>query len=137
MQLIPGLVRSYMTQQVAGGRDAIVGFTILALAVGILLLTIAFALLAAFWWLSDVLPQWQAALVIAGAALLLAIILRFIGMSCVRRRGRAGRTVVQRPQALASDVLATTKREIESADSLTLITLAVLAGIVVGRRLWK
>ena len=126
-----------MAQQVAGVRDAIFGLALVALAVGVLLIAIAFALLAAFWALSHVLPNWQAALLVSGAALFLAFVTRLIGMHYVKGRGWRRRLAVQQPNALSTNSVATTTKPLQGADSLTLVALALLAGVIVGHRIRK
>jgi hypothetical protein len=110
---------------------------LLLLAAGSALLAFAFALLAGFWALSSVLPQWQAALAIAGFALLAALILRFAGVSLIRRRtpvqklfGVQGGTMLRQASARALP-------DVTPIEPLPLVLLAAVAGIVVGRRLSK
>jgi hypothetical protein len=107
------------------------------LAAGVGLIAFTFALLAAFWALSSFLPQWQAALVIASIALLAALILRFAGLSLIRRRTPVQRMLGFKPGATlpqASVPAAQTKAPVEP---LTLVLVAALAGIALGRRLSK
>lgn len=121
----------------AGVRDAIVGVGILVVAIGILLFAIAFALLAAFWALAEVLPNWQAALVMAGASLVAALILRAIGVHMIRRRARRNGSAAASLKDFVPDASASLQQSLRPVDSITLITLAVLAGVVVGRRISK
>ena len=137
MRAVTSLLRLLAAAQVPVIRDTLSGLALLLLAAGVGLIAFTFALLAGFWALAFVLPQWQAALVIASIALLAALILRFAGLSLIRRRTpvqgllgfKAGATLPQ-----VSAPAAQTKAPIEP---MTLVLLAALAGIAVGRRLSK
>ena len=135
MSAVINLLRSYAAAQVVGIRDVMSGLVVLALAAGVALFAFAFVLLAGFWMLASILPQWQAALVIAGIALLAALLLRVIGLRRIRRHAQMRQLLDLKTAVANPNSSATATRDQRRIEPMTLVLLAALAGIVAGRRL--
>jgi MFS family permease len=136
MGAIVGLLRSYAAHQVAGFRYRASGLALLAIAAGVLLIAVAFALLAGFWALSLVLPPWQAALAMAGVALVTALILKLVAMRMIRRRTPFAHLTSQRLAATQTEPLSS-RQQRRLGDPATLVIVAALTGVAVGRRLFR
>lgn len=134
MKLISSLLHLMIHSQQAALRDKARGLVLLSLAVGLGLLAMVFAVLAGFWGLATILPAWQAALAIAGAAFVVAWLLRLAGLRMLRRRTYLQSAVAPLADAALSGRQAPSKHGLQSSDSLTLVALALVAGTVVG---WK
>jgi hypothetical protein len=137
MGAITSLLRSLAAAQVPGIRDTLSGFALLLLAAGVGLVAFTFALLAAFWALSSVLPLWQAALAIAGIALLAALVLRLAGVRLIRRRTPVQGLLGLKRDTTLPQASAPASQNVAPIQPMTLVLLAALAGIAVGRRLSK
>lgn len=135
--MVANLLRNYAAAQVAGVRDVMSGLVVLMLAAGVALFAFAFMLLSGFWMLASVLPQWQAALVMAAIALFVAVLLRFIGMRRIRRHTHVQRLLDLKPAVAAPVSATTTRADTHRIEPVTLVLLAALAGIVAGRRLTR
>jgi hypothetical protein len=135
MSAVINLLRSYAAAQVLGIRDVMSGLVVLALAAGVALFAFAFVLLAGFWMLASILPQWQAALVIAGIALLAAFLLRVIGLRRIRRHTQVQRLLDLKTAVAVPESPAKARKTPQRIEPMTLVLLAALAGIVAGRRL--
>jgi hypothetical protein len=135
MSAVINLLRSYAAAQVLGIRDVMSGLVVLALAAGVALFAFAFVLLAGFWMLASILPQWQAALVIAGIALLAALLLRVIGLRRIRRHTQVQRLLDLKTAVAVPESPAKARKTPQRIEPMTLVLLAALAGIVAGRRL--
>lgn len=96
-------------------------------AVAALLIALAFASVAAFLWLTVHMAPWQAALLSAAAALVLAGIFLLAGRSAGRRRPRED--FAAHVQAIMSEVT----QEGGEAKPMARVTGALAAGIVIGR----
>ena len=135
--MVANLLRNYAAAQVAGIRDVMSGLVVLMLAAGVALFAFAFLLLSGFWMLASVLPQWQAALVMAAIALLVAVLLRVIGMRRIRRHTHVQRLLDLKPTVATPVSAATARADTQRIEPVTLVLLAALAGIVAGRRLTR
>jgi hypothetical protein len=137
MRAITGILRSYAAGQVAGLRDVASGLVYLMLAAGVLLVAMAFAFLAIFWAMATALPHWQAALVVAGAALITAVILRILGLRLIRRRMPFKQLIGLGQPVLAPRSMAQSPDGLSLANPVTLILAAAVAGLIIGRRVSK
>jgi hypothetical protein len=137
MRAVTSLLRLLAAAQVPGIRDTLSGLALLLLAAGVGLIAFTFALLAAFWALSSVLPQWQAALAIAGIALLAALILRLAAVRLIRRRTPVQGLLGFKPGATLPQASVPAAQAKAPVEPLTLVLVAALAGIALGRRLSK
>lgn len=135
--MVINLFRNYAATQVAGIRDVMSGLVVLALAAGVALFAFAFVLLSGFWLLDSVLPQWQAALVIAAIALLAALLLRAIGVRRIRRHKQVQQLLDMRTAVATLQSPSTARKDSQRIEPMTLVLLAALAGIVAGRRLTR
>ena len=99
----------------------------------LLFVALLFGLLAFYLWLSaGLLEPWQSALVIAGILLLLALLSLIVGRLSLRRHRRADDEVSAILQSLLSQPRDGPHGE---RGQLSLIVLAAVVGIVIGRRL--
>jgi len=135
MSVVINFFRNYAAAQVARMRDVMSGLVVLALAAGVALFAFAFVLLSGFWLLASVLPQWQAALVIAAIALLAALLLRVIGVHRIRRHKQVQQLLDMKTAVATLQTVSATRKDSQRIEPLTLVLLAALAGIVAGRRL--
>jgi membrane protein implicated in regulation of membrane protease activity len=102
---------------------------LLLLSVAALLVALGLMLVALSLWLTLHMAPWQAALLAALAAVLVAAVLVIAGRSVGRRQPRADTTV--QIQALLDDIL----KEGEGMTPMARVTAAVAAGVVIGRML--
>jgi hypothetical protein len=137
MSAVLNLLHSYAAAQVVGIRDVMSGLVVLALAAGVALFAFSFVLLSGFWMLASILPQWQAALVIAGIALLAAVLLRVVGLRRIRRHTQVQRLLDLKTDLAIPESPATARKTPRRIKPMTLVLLMALAGIVAGRRLTR
>jgi hypothetical protein len=130
------LLRGIVAAEVAGAQRVASGFMLLLLAAGLLLMALIFALMAAVWALMTVMAPWQAALVVAGAALLLAVVIYLWGRARIRSWRRRSPPAPRATDALRSDPGSLGQLP-AGVDGRMLVMAAVVAGIVLGRKLSK
>lgn len=136
MSTITQLLRSYAAIQAASLRDVTSGALLLAMAAGVFVLSLAFVFIAGFLGLSSVMPAWQAALVIAGAALATALVMRLVARRLIRRRRSVGTSY--RGVAMPTQQAAAAKTSANlGVDPAVLLTIVAVAGLFLGRRLSK
>ena len=133
MGAISRVLTGYAAAQAAGLRDVAFGLILLAMAAGVVVLSLAFALAAGFWALSSVMPAWQAAAAMACVALILALVLRVVGVRMIRRRTRLAGSLV--PAAALSSAVAQSRPATQASDTAMLLAMAAVAGLIIGRRL--
>ena len=130
------LLRGMVAAEVAGARRAASGLMLILVAAGLLLIALIFALMAAVWALMTVMAPWQAALVVAGAALLLAVLIYMLGRARIRSWRRRASSAPRAADVLRSD-LGNLGQLPAGVDGRMLVAAAVVAGIVLGRKLSK
>lgn len=134
--MLAKLLRGMVAAEVAGVRRAASGLMLLVLAAGLLLIALVFGLMAAVWALMTVMAPWQAALVVAGAAVLGAVLLNLWGRARIRSWRRATANRPRAADALRSD-LDSLGALPAGVDARLLVMAAAIAGIVLGRKLSK
>lgn len=131
-RIVAGLIRD----EVEGIRRRASGL-MLAIAAFILFLTAAiFLLVAIYFWLSLSMPPWQAALAMSGWVLALALILLLAGRAMMRGRRNRSETVRAGIKAFMGQLSGEDGKHGKER-TLGLIAAAVVAGLVIGRRLAK
>jgi hypothetical protein len=103
----------------------------------VLLIAFAFGLLAMFWALATVIPQWQAALAVAGAALVTAVILRFFGLRLIHRRWPLSQLFGPGQPVAAPQPVVPSPDGLGLANPVMVILTAAVIGLVIGRRVSK
>ena len=126
-QLIGILVRN----EVAGIKRRSKGGILLLAGVMLGGLASLFGLLAFYLWLATKMQDWQAALIIAGLILLLAVILVLVGRQMIRRQVREQAELEQLLDRLSEEA----KAQSGKVGLPGLMIGAALAGLLIGRRL--
>ena len=130
------LLQGVVAAEVAGAQRAASGMMVLLLAAGLLLIALIFALMATVWALMTVMAPWQAALVMAGAALIGAVVLYLLGRARIRSWRRRAPSAPRAAEALRSD-FGSLGQLPAGVDGRMLVMAAAVAGLVLGRKLSK
>ncbi len=132
--MLAQLVKSALQGEVDSMKDRAAAAFISAFGALILILALGFAKLALFLGLSQLMPAWQAALVVAGGLLLIAIIVFLVARSIRNRRQTQRARLAADFQALVKDAGGTTPK---GDMTLGTIAAALVAGLVIGRSINK
>lgn len=136
--MLEDLISAFVRSQFGDVKRRTTGAILEAGALGMLGLATVFLSVGAFLWLAARLEAWEAALIVAVAAVFLAVILMLVGRSLLRRKDR------QRHSAMLSglealsvltghDPKGPTDKKAADEPGLAIIGAALAAGVLLGR----
>lgn len=132
-QLISALVKSELGE--LKRRSA--GAGLLVVAVLLLGLAAVFTVLGLYLWLSTMMLAWQAALVIVGLLSIAGLVSWLAGRSMVRRQRKRRDELDAFIQALLGRQQGQQDQNDHAGAPFTIAATAVIAGLIIGRRLSK
>ena len=130
------IVSMLLKNEVAELKRRSAGGVMILLSVTLLGLAMVFGMLALFLWLSTHMLAWQAAMVVFGVILIVALLLGLIGRSKIRRHKRRRDDLDAYVQAALGPHAKSDKTDKTDAP-LGVIATAAVAGLIIGRGLSK
>lgn len=135
--MILKLANAFLDTQAARIRRSLRSLGLLMAAVAMLAVALVFAMLALFWLLATYMLAWQAAAIVACVAMTSALILWFVARKTVNPRSSARLMAESELRAYRSKPIPLTDASTVRGDAVALITVALAAGLAIGRRVWR
>ena len=133
--MILKLVNAFLDTQSARIRRSLRSLGLLMAAVAMLAVALVFAILALFWLLATYMLAWQAAAIVACLAMTSALILWLVARNIAKPRTSARLTAESELRAYRPRPAPLTDASTTSGDAVALITVALAAGLAIGRRI--
>jgi hypothetical protein len=130
------LVTSLVSTEIANLKRRASGFGALIFACAFLFLASAFIFFALYLWLAVRMLPWQAALMVAGIIILLSFVIWLTGRAMMRGRRYRNAQYEDDVSALMAQFSAAEIKP-DGKQTLGLIAVSALVGLIIGRRLSK
>jgi Putative Actinobacterial Holin-X, holin superfamily III len=134
--MINRLVSGLVSAEITNLKRRASGFGVQILAFSFLFLATAFVFLAVYLWLSLKMLPWQAALTVAGIIILLSCVIWLTGRAMIHGR-RPGNTQYEDDARALIGQFTSAEIKPDRKQTLGLIAVSALVGLIIGRRLSK
>lgn len=136
--MLEDLISAFVRSQFGNVKRRTTGAILEAGALGMTGLATVFLAIAVFLWLEARLEAWQAALIVAGATLFLAVLLMLVGRSLLRRKDRQQNNDMQSALDGLSFLTGVSPKDANGENrteepGMAIVGAALAAGVLLGR----